>query len=102
MVGGTKKDVVLSNKIIDPSRDHHVTIYGWHQLNGSPIQPVYNGHINTYVDYSHGIRFLNDRLLVDGSEASIRGVLQDPVLYKILSNESGPMYQPTYLGWHAP
>ena len=62
LTGGIKKDVVLSNLIIDPSRPNHVVIYGWHQLNGQPIQPLTNIHINTYTDYSHGIRFLNSEI----------------------------------------
>jgi hypothetical protein len=96
LTGGTKKDVVLSNKIIDPTRPNHVVIYGWHQLNGSPIQPLTNIHINTYTDYSHGIRYLNNDFLMDGQVTKINTVLTDPVLYKVLSDESGVMVQPTY------
>ena len=97
LVGGTKKDVVLSNKIVDPTRPNHVVIYGWHQLNGSPIQPVTNVHIDSYVDYSHGIRLLNTEMLVDGVITNIKTILADPVLYKMLSNETGAMTQPTYI-----
>ncbi|MFA6025770.1 MAG: hypothetical protein WC727_04965, partial [Ignavibacteriaceae bacterium] len=93
LIGGTKKDVVLSNKIVDPTRANHVVIYGWHQLNGSPIQPLTNIHINSYVDYSHGIRLLNAEMLVDGVITNIKTILADPVLYKILSNETGAMTQ---------
>ena len=97
LTGGTKKDVVLSNKIIDPTRPNHVVIYGWHQLNGSPIQPLTNIHIDSYVDYSHGIRLLNAEMLVDGVITNIKSILADPVLYKMLSNETGAMTQPTYI-----
>jgi len=97
LTGGTKKDVVLSNKIIDPTRPNHVVIYGWHQLNGIPIQPVTNIHINTYVDYSHGIRMVDTEILVDDVAKNIRDLLKDPVLYKTLSNEAGAMVQPTYI-----
>ncbi len=98
LTGGTKKDVVLSNKIIDPARPDHVCIYGWHQLNGQPIQPLTNIHINSYVDYSHGVRFLNSQILLDGKIKNAADILKDPVLYKILSNENGVMIQPTYIG----
>ena len=54
MVGGHKKDVVLSNRISE--NQDKVVIYGWHRTNGQPIQPLYAGHINWYADYSHGIR----------------------------------------------
>gem|GEM_PF-64659 len=97
LVGGIKKDVVLSNKIVDPARPNHVVIYGWHQLNGIPIQPLSNVHIDSYVDYSHGIRFLNGEILIDGMVKDIKTILKDPLLYKMLSNEVGPMTQPSYL-----
>ncbi|OQX94729.1 hypothetical protein B6I21_09120 [candidate division KSB1 bacterium 4572_119] len=97
LTGGTKKDVVLSNKIADPSRPGHVVIYGWHQLNGEPIQPLTNIHINTYVDYSHGIRFLDAEIAVDGTVKTIQDVLRDDVLYRLLSDENGAMSQPTYI-----
>jgi len=97
LTGGIKKDVVISNKIIDPARPNHVVIYGWHQLNGQPIQPLTNIHINSYVDYSHGVRFLNNFFLLDGKASNIRDVLKDSNLYKVLSNETGLMSQPTYL-----
>ena len=97
LIGGIKKDVVLSNKIVDPTRPNHVVIYGWHQLNGVPIQPLSNVHINSYVDYSHGIRFLNKEISIDGAVKNIETILADPILYKMLSNEIGPMNQSSYL-----
>ena len=63
-MGGTKKDIVISNKIIDPTRPGYVVIYGWHQLNGAAIQPLTNIHSGSYVDYSHGVRLMNAELLV--------------------------------------
>ncbi len=95
LTGGLKKDVVISNKIIE--KPNNVVIYGWHQLNGIPIQPLYNGHINSYLDYSHGIRLINNEVLVDSVIMTVPQILRDPVLYKILSNESGAMLQPSYL-----
>ena len=98
LTGGIKKDVIISNKIVDPTRTHHVVIYGWHKLDdGLPIQPIYNGHIDTYVDYSHGIRFISSELLVDSVVVNYRDILMDAVLYKILSNEIGAMERPSYL-----
>ncbi len=97
LIGGTKKDVVLSNLIIDPSRPGHVTIYGWHQLNGVPIQPLTNIHTNTYVDYSHGIRFMDARVTIDSVITSAVSVLRSSTQYRLLSDESGPMNQPTYI-----
>ena len=77
-IGGIKKDVVLSNSLLDaPGK---VAIYGWHQLDGKPIQPLYVGHVNTWVDYSHGIRLIKKLVQVDGRQMLIEEVSQaDPV-----------------------
>jgi hypothetical protein len=97
LIGGTKKDVVLSNLIVDPTRPNHVVIYGWHRLSGLPIQPLSNIHINTYVDYSHGIRLIDSEIQIDDSLTTVQNVLKDAILYKVLSDESGAMTQPTYI-----
>jgi len=91
LVAGIKKDVVVSNKIFDPSRPKHVVIYGWHKLDGQPIQPLTNIHIDWYVDYSHGIRLINQELLVAGKVKKIPEILTDPALYRIISDEKGAM-----------
>lgn len=96
LMGGTKKDVVISNKIVDPARPGYVVIYGWHQLNGTAIQPLYNGHVGSYVDYSHGIRLMNVELLVDSVTMNVKQMLTDAKWYKVLSNETGVMTQPSY------
>jgi hypothetical protein len=50
LVAGHKKDILV------PLRENRITIYGWHRLNGNPIQPVSNVHHKNYKDYSHGLR----------------------------------------------
>lgn len=97
LVGGIKKDVVISNKITDPNRTHHVVIYGWHKLDGNPIQPLTNIHIDSYTDYSHGIRFINSQMLIDSNLVDYKDILTDEVLCKILSDESGAMERASYL-----
>jgi len=96
-VAGTKKDIVISSKLNDPQRTHHVIIYGWHKLDGKIIQPVYNGHIDIYVDYSHGVRLISNRVLIDGKEYNYRNILKDPILHSLLSNEPEPMVKTSYL-----
>jgi hypothetical protein len=94
MVAGIKKDVIISSRIAE--RTDRVVIYGWHRPDGSHIQPVYSGHVWWYVDYSHGIRFMNRQVLLDGRPADVREILVDPVLFRILSNEDQPMEMPFY------
>ncbi len=89
LVAGIKKDVIISARIaLQPAK---VAIYGWHKPEGKPIQPVYSGHVNWYVDYSHGIRLMNKIVLIDGKPRVIDDILKDPVLFRLFSNEESPM-----------
>jgi hypothetical protein len=95
LVAGIKKDVILSSRIAN--QPGKVVIYGWHKPDGKPIQPVYSGHIWWYVDYSHGIRLINDQIMIDGKPALMSEILKDPVLFKIFSDEEKPMEQTGYI-----
>ncbi len=92
---GIKKDIILSKRIAE--QPGKVVIYGWHKPDGKPIQPVYSGHVYYYVDYSHGVRLMNNRVLIDGKPYFLSDILQDFILYKIFSNEDIPMKQPAYI-----
>ena len=67
-----------------------MAIYGWHYPSGKPIQPLYVGHVDWYVDYSHGIRLISRRMMVDGRPMQVADVLRDKELSPLLSNE-GPI-----------
>jgi hypothetical protein len=98
LVGGTKKDVIISNKIyynLKATVPHPVVIYGWHYLSGTPIQPVYNGHEQTYADYSHGIRLIQNAIIVDGQPGTVQEVLRSVTLNSLLSDE-GQINIPRY------
>jgi hypothetical protein len=94
LVVGIKKDVILSARIAN--QPGKVVIYGWHKPDGKPIQPVYSGHVDWYVDYSHGIRLINNQVLIDGKPALVSEILKHPVLFRLFSDESQPMEQPFY------
>lgn len=85
LVAGIKKDVVVTNKLLE--RPNRVAIYGWHYLNGQPIQPVYAGHVDWYVDYSHGIRPVRRWMVVDGMRRSFEAILSDSTRRYLLSDE---------------
>lgn len=98
LVGGTHKDVVISNKIRNELKTgvpKPVVIYGWHQLDGTPIQPLYNGHGETYADYSHGIRLVQNAVTLDGIPTTLEAILKNDTLAPILSDE-GTIAQPRY------
>jgi hypothetical protein len=54
LVAGHKKD------LITPRKPGRITIYGWHQASGKPIQPPSGVHDDMWVDYSHGVRLVKD------------------------------------------
>ena len=87
LIAGIKKDVVISGRVPRDSRPNRVAIYGWHRLDGKPIQPLYTGHVNWYVDYSHGIRLVLRRLRVEGRWMDYTQVLAHPVYRKLLCDE---------------
>ena len=97
LIAGIKKDVVL----LDTSRrwgpankpvTDRVAIYGWHQLNGKPIQPLYTGHVNGYADYSHGIRLIWREITIDGRKMDYTEVLRNPVLRALLCDEANCVF----------
>ena len=114
LVAGHQKDVVISAKLA--SAPGKVAIYGWHQTNGTPIQPLYLKHSASWVDYSQCIRLVQQQMLVNGATQTVAEVLTAPALAGLLSDEgviSSPRY-PTntlpplpaktnsagFTGWH--
>lgn len=94
LVSGDKKDVVISNLIYNTA--NRVCIYGWIQTNGTAIQPLTNVHSDTYMDYSHGIRLVQNECMLNGTtQTTIQTVLESSTLNPILSDE-GTMSQPWY------
>ncbi|MGB4844788.1 MAG: hypothetical protein WBP16_10005 [Ferruginibacter sp.] len=87
LIAGIKKDLVITGKILTDAKPGREAIYGWHQLNGKPIQPLYTGHINWWVDYSHGIRLIYRKIKVDGMEIDYTDVLKNPSLQMLLCDE---------------
>jgi len=87
LIAGIQKDVVLSGKISRDAKPDRVAIYGWHKLDGKPIQPLYTGHINWWVDYSQGIRLVYRKIKVEGKWMDYIDVLKDARLQKLLSDE---------------
>ncbi len=95
MVGGNKKDVIVSNRIYNDTSAFHVVIYGWHKKTGKAIQPLYARHLNTWADYSHGIRLIQNKVWVDGKKTRIKRVLKSEHLHILLSDE-GVIKRPYY------
>ena len=85
LVSGHKKDLVLSNRLErNPGR---VAIYGWHQANGQPIQPLSTVHGASYADYSHGIRLVSRTAFINGQAIDLRDLLGDGRYAGLISDE---------------
>jgi hypothetical protein len=87
LTAGPKKDVVLTPRLKRQPRANRVAIYGWHKTDGSPIQPLYLGHIETYTDYSQGIRLVLDRFEVAGSVYTLQQLLAHPLFKHLVCDE---------------
>ncbi|MBQ5678814.1 MAG: hypothetical protein IIV44_02695 [Rikenellaceae bacterium] len=98
-ISGLKKDIVITYKIMTLTEyDRNVAIYGWHHPDGRAQQPLFVRHGNFYVDYSHGVRLIYNKVKIDGVEYNIREILQSPELYRLLSDEPMHLTQATYAG----
>lgn len=85
LIAGHKKDVVISKRLGElPGR---VAIYGWHQPDGHPIQPLSTAHVDWYADYSHGVRLVHPEAQVNGESVSLLAALQNPELAGLFSDE---------------
>ncbi len=93
LISGIKKDVVISGKLFQYPKNDRVAIYGWHKSDGNPIQPLYTGHVDWYVDYSHGIRLIYRKIKIISSNnkyerwMDYEDVLKHPILKNLLCDE---------------
>jgi hypothetical protein len=67
-----------------------VALYGWHDLNGAPIQPLSTRHGEHYLDYSHGLRLVSELMLVNGRVMDVHDVVENTRLAPLVSRE-GPL-----------
>ena len=89
LTAGHKKDLVVTSRLwnfLD-----RVAIYGWHRGDDDPIQHVSTVHGAHYADYSHGVRLVSDRIIVDGVPMATADALTDPDLSAALTEDGGPI-----------
>lgn len=93
LIAGHKKDVVVTPGL--GGAPDKVALYGWHQPDGAPIQPLYLGHVATWVDYSHGVRLIARNATLDGAPTTVAALLADRALSALLS-DAGPVAAARY------
>ena len=98
LVAGHKKDVVYTSRLF--SHPGKIAIYGWHRLNGRPIQPLSTIHGAGYADYSHGIRLVSAVVQINGQNRLFADLMRSP-LWPLLSSEGSlPEPQQLALAWN--
>jgi hypothetical protein len=86
LVAGHKKDIIVSR--FAQGHSDRLDFYGLFDKNGHAIQGAGGGpHENTYVDYSHGARFISQDMIVNGQKMRYDQVLKNPQLAGLLSDE---------------
>lgn len=97
LTSGHKKDIIISNKIY-AEKSARVVIYGWHKLDGKPIQPVYNKHTNTWADYSHGVRLVQQNIIINDNDIEIITTIKKALngLNSYLISDEGKIEKPFY------
>lgn len=85
LIAGHKKDTVISKKLL--TKQNRIAIYGWHTSNTKKIQNLNIWHTADYADYSHGVRLVDRKVLVNGEIWDIADVLSTPRLAKLISKE---------------
>lgn len=93
LTAGHKKDIVSTGLL--RTRPGKVAIYGWHQADGSPIQPLSTVHEATYSDYSHGVRLVHPDCTLDGAPARLVDVLSH-LADSALASDEGPIGDARY------
>jgi hypothetical protein len=88
LIAGIKKDVVISDMLTRSSKKNRVAIYGWHLLSGKAIQPLYTGHVDWYVDYSHGVRLIYNKIKLNGSWVLYTDIMKNKGLRHLISDEN--------------
>jgi hypothetical protein len=91
LISGIKKDIVICSEAALKGRQNRVAIYGWHRSDGRPIQSLYTGHVNWYVDYSHGIRFVHRMVRVNRKWMNYQDLLEDEKMKFLITDEKGSM-----------
>ncbi len=95
LISGIKKDIVVTAELPNRPPPRRVAIYGWHWPDGTPIQPLSLVHHEYYMDYSHGVRLVLNRVDMDGETMTIPEILAHPELHTLLSDE-GPFESSVY------
>ena len=78
LVACHKKDLVMNAQRSRGSHSSQVNIYGWPRSRGGRNwQPLYDGHGDSYADYSHGVRLVSQTAFVNGRPVPLTDLIRD-------------------------
>jgi len=88
LVAGHKKDVVLTNILTNKKYANNVAIFGWFNADGTIIQNLNAiDHIVSYVDYSHGLRMIKNKCILNGKENLLTTIFNDEKYCNLVHDE---------------
>lgn len=86
IISGHKKDIILFSKLL--AYPNNICIYGWHYPMGGVIQQAqYIAHSATYQDYSHSIRLVSQKALLNQQVVNLYDILRDKNLCHLISDD---------------
>jgi hypothetical protein len=94
LIAGHKKDIIFHSQLL--IHKNNICIYGFHQLNGQPIQGAqYLAHDIWYQDYSHSIRLVSRGALLNGKNVDLLELLNSQ--YSYLINDEPLAYNANFI-----
>lgn len=89
LITGHKKDIIVDKQLL--TFTHNVAIYGWfYPSNGQAIQgPMPNcvSHSNQYLDYSHGVRIVARKAILNEQIVDLYDILKKPHYSYLINDE---------------
>jgi len=86
LVEGHYKNVIVSKKTMT-SHGVMLGFWGWFDRDGRPIQGDSQAHGAGYCDYSHGVRYVLNEMVVEGQLMAVDDVLRHEEYYHLISDE---------------
>jgi hypothetical protein len=88
LIDGPLKNYIVGRALTTPAAVGKQYLYGWHRLNGEPIQPVFGGHSARFSDYAAGTRLISKTAYLNGQPVALESLFASPQ-YAPMINESG-------------
>ena len=87
LVDGPLKNYIVGRALTTSAARGKQYLYGWHRLNGTPIQPVFGGHSSRFSDYAAGTRLVSRTAYLNGQPVTIESLFANPQYAPLLYDD---------------